>query len=224
MQNKDKVVVFDFCETLVPFQSASKFVHYVLKTSPKPISLLRYFVYKVFSHFGLVIKIERSKKNRVTEKLWLLHLIKGYSESEIQTLATSYYYSELKPNLIPETMELLLSYQAQGYRIMIASGGYDVYIQEFAKDYNICKTDVLSTKLQFVNNKFTGKFDGLDCMSQTKVEVLNSIINKDSTFIIAYSDSITDLPLLTWADEGYAVLKRPLWPSQNGLNILYWNK
>lgn len=59
-------------------------------------------------------------------------------------------------------------------------------------------------KIKFKNDICMGSFDGGDRLWD-KTDKLESLLDRKSVVIRAYSDSISDLPLLSWADEAYAV-------------------
>ncbi len=67
---------------------------------------------------------------------------------------------------------------------------------------------LLATTPEWVDNQFTGDFEGIPCFQQGKVDVLKEWLSendeslKDSWF---YSDSFNDLPLLKLVDNPVAV-------------------
>ena len=110
-----------------------------------------------------------------------------------------------------------------GYNIYIVSGGYDIYLKHFASEF--CVDAIFSTKIEFKDNICTGKFDGVDCMDQNKVICLNKFFVREEVESIAYSDSITDLPMLLWANHQYVISKNTsqAWAKSNNLKEIIWD-
>jgi HAD superfamily phosphoserine phosphatase-like hydrolase len=109
--------------------------------------------------------------------------------------------------------------------ILIVSGGYAPYIKYFSEINKLHYS--FATEIEFNNNKATGKFIGKDCLYAQKVLLLNQYLKENALDFdksVAYSDSITDLPLLKWANKAYVVSKNTSqkWAKENGLNEIIW--
>lgn len=220
---KDKIAVFDFCETLVPYQSAELYVDYVLQSCPTYyINRFYRFMYKLLRKFKIIRLLEHISNGKVTNKILYVNQIRHYTYQKLDLSAKQFYQNCIRPQLIQETIQALRDYQSKGYRIIIVSGGYDIYLKYFAADNGISANDVISTKLQFKDNRFIGKFDGIDCMREAKVSLLENMIDRNNSYVIAFSDSETDIPLLKWADESYVVIRDPSWPKDNNFFELHW--
>lgn len=225
MENKRKIALFDFCETLTNFQTADRYVRYVMSKNTNVISKgLQYY---------LQIFLEKSKISAVLfrlginiNKFMLLNNLKGLSYDVLNQEAKNYYQEEIKPNLIKETIQELKRLKADNYEIVIVSGGYDIYLHYFAQEYNI--DQLLCSNLLFKESAFTGSLDGKDCMGDEKVVRLKKLLDKcnvDSYESIAYSDSISDLPFLKFANQAVVVSRKPQkWAKSNHFNTLLWQK
>lgn len=219
---QEKVAFFDFCDTLVPFQSADAYVNYVLKQHKSFPTIFRSLLLNFLHKIHLLNRFIRLIKT--TKKAIYLWQLKGIPEDIMQSCAQRFYNECIMPNLIMTTYNRLKSLQNNGYRIVIVSGGYDIYLNLFAEDNHIPFSDVLSTELLFDNNKFTGKM-GEDCMGYNKVLRIEKMFSKEKIYSISFSDSITDLPLLTWTDESYLILSTSIYKVTTNatptLNIVY---
>lgn len=222
MPDRENIAIFDFCETLVPFQSASAYVGYVARKHSTLKQRVRWLLFKGMRKIGITRKLESVSHGKVTEKGMSLWVIKGLDYDILDKAARCYYERVLRPALIPEVIRELVERHKAGYRIVVASGGYGIYIRYFAKDFGIAEEDLLSSNLEFVNQKFTGRMKGLDCMGEDKVKLLDSHITRDNSYCVAFSDSKTDISLLSWADEGYVVLRTPMWIHQNKFKVFPW--
>lgn len=195
---KEKIALFDFCDTLVGFQTANAYVRFYIKHYATFVVSIRYIFYKVLHRLKLL-------KFVGDEKQLLLSLLKGCNQDLMNQAAKEYYENMIKPKLVLSLISELEKYQKDKYRIVIVSGGYDIYISLFAKEFGIQPEDIISNKLLFNEKIFTGRFD-VDCMGEEKVRKLNSRFDKDKCEVVAYSDSESDMPMLKWADKAFMVI------------------
>lgn len=221
MQDKrEKIVFLDFCGTCVPFQSADRFVQFVIDNYATLAIRSRGIILKVLEKLRIVKRIERWSKQRITAKKLILFQIKGLSKKVIDEAAEQYYMQIIKPALIPEIMDEIIAKKRDGYRIVIVSGGYDVYIRYFMNYIGGEADDVLATPLVFADGIFTGRM-GLDCMGENKVTYIQKHLNLNYIYSIAYSDSPTDMPLFEIADKAYFVINVPKGSQKNIKTLIY---
>ncbi len=224
---KNKIVIFDFCNTLVNFQSADAFVNYVKARSPQTarrtlIEGFRIFLLKT----KLMHILQRFDPYSYLNKRLLLAQLKGLSKKELEKLGESFFKEIISLRYIPETIQELLKCQKNGCRICIASGGYDTYLSyvknHFKIDYLVC------TSLKYKHDIFTGHFSGKDCIRNQKLPMVIKQLGEPllaNSETIFYSDSITDLPLFKYCDKGIVVCTTPpAWARKNKLEVLICQK
>lgn len=203
----NKVALFDFCETLANFQTADPFVDFVRnEVGTSRMSLLERLK-RLFDKTAILnyVFVHILKENSFGKKLKLYQL-KGLKKETLDALAYKYYTSVVKPNLIPRMIGELTTLQDQGYLIYLVSGGYDIYLKHFIREYGL--SGCISTRIKFKDNICAGKFDGLDCMNVNKVLLLNAYFSPKPSYTISFSDSRTDTPLLSWTNEAYVVSRQ----------------
>lgn len=199
---KEKIVFLDFCGTCVPFQSADRFVQFVIGNYATPAIRCRAILFKVLKKLRLVKGIEYLSKQKITGKKLILFQIKGLSEKVLDKAAEQYFLQIIKPAFIPEIKDEIKAKQKDGYRIVIVSGGYDIYLKYFMAFIGGSIDDVLATPLIFTKGKFTGKM-GMDCMAENKITYIQKYFNQADIYSVAYSDSLTDIPLFRWVDNAF---------------------
>lgn len=217
IKKSEKVALFDFCDTMVDFQTGNAFTKYVIAHSK--IQFIRKLVYKI-KH-----KWYKKIRHQDVEKKLLLECCCGIDKQQMETLALNYYVEIVRPRLIRATVEKLLYYQSHGYKIYLVSGGFDMYLKYFASEFDI--DGIFSTRVQFVNNAVSGKYDGIDCMGDNKIKILKDFFDTDKIDGVAFSDSASDLPLLKFVSNGFAVgtdEKQLQWAHKNGLKTLIYGK
>ena len=218
-----RLAIFDFCETLANYQTADAFVEfaenrYYGKSDPLK-NILNKFVCRS-RVFNVLDKLFGTSINKAV----VLKRIKGLSYEEIDRLAYDYYKDVVRQNLIGETIGILKKYVSEGVRVVLISGGYDVYLRYFAEEFGINKEDVFSTRVQFRNDVLTGRFEGKDCMGQEKVKILNSFFLNYQSDSIAFSDSASDKPMMYWASSRVLVLRNDRQPWDKFNKIIIWKK
>ena len=218
-----KLAIFDFCDTLVNFQSADAFVRFSLKRRKRFSSLLIQSTDKVFSFFKFYSVLRKLNLSRSLQKQLLLRGMKGMTREEITESATEFEKTVIQNKLNTSIYNLMLEHIENKDEVIINSGGYDVYLEVFAKKLGITK--LYATKLKFENDKFSGSISGNDCLHQEKITRMNTdgIDFKEYTEIYVYSDSITDMPIFNIATHKVAVIKSdiiPGWCQGNSFQII----
>lgn len=223
MEDKLKIALFDFCETLANFQTADAFVQFVRESSNSPrMQRKEIFRQTLYKTRIISILMRLFRKSSINKRL-ILWQLKGFRESELERLAESYYYTKVKPNLISPVIKELIRLQMNGWRIVIVSAGYEIYLKYFCHDYCISEKNLISVKIKFTNRICDGCFDGGDRLWD-KTQKLDQIYSKEKIESIAYSDSISDLPLLTWANKGVVVRRhdKKSWSEKYNFKEIIW--
>ena len=204
----NKVALFDFCETLANFQTADAYVDYVRNhTTKKSVGKWKKFHEILKKIYVIKILARLLPKSSINKRIYSLQL-KGMTVNELDSYANEYYLNVIRPNLIKPVVELLQQLKDEGYRIVLVSGGYGIYLKYFADEFQIAPENVIATNLKIKNGVCTGTFVGKDCLFEEKVKRLNLIFRKSEIYARAYSDSKSDLPMLEWADEGIVVRRK----------------
>lgn len=207
---KDKVLLLDFCGTVVPFQSADRFVRFVYTSGrQRAIEKIRYFNYRVFAKLGLISLNEKISGKKLNKRK-ILQIIKGRTKQEIDVLAGKYYLDVIKPQIKFETIKIMEHYRDDGYEIILLSAAYDSYLKYFASEHDI--TIILSTELHYdKKDRIDGKFANADCVANNKVTAFNNYLIANNfekpSRIVSITDSDSDRPVMDISDEVYFVGK-----------------
>ena len=206
---KNKIALFDFCDTLVDFQTGDAFIDFIRENTKKKKALIfekfRVFLIKI-RFFSILSKIFPS--NNWHKRLKLFQL-KGITKNEIEHLSLLYYTEQIKPHLITRIIQELQQYKKEGYSIYIVSGGFSDYIIHFCKEFEI--NEPIATNIKYKNGICLGIIDGIDCMHAAKIDKIKNVIDLSNINLeqsVAYSDSVTDLPLLTIVKNGVVLSKK----------------
>ena len=206
MKTKRKIAFFDFCETLANFQTADAYVDYVREQtqSKRMLKLERFRDWGIkIRIFWLIDKLTRGRYS--IYKMSKLYQLKGFGRDELEQYAIRYYQEVIRPNFITKMVDILRQKKSEGYEIVLVSGGYDIYLKYFAKEF--CVNNVISSRIMFNGNICSGLLWGIDCINENKVILLNKQYKREELVSEAYSDSISDKPFLSWVNTGYVISK-----------------
>ena len=227
MQSK-KLALFDFCETLVTIQSADRFIDFVRENKRYTFMFLVEYIRVFLINIRFFIILDKLHQNNILHKKLKLYQLRGIKRSSLEKLARDYYKKSLKNRLIPEVISELKQKQIKGYRAVIVSGGYSIYIRYFAKDFGIDAEDVIATDILFDKKDICkGKIKGVDCMKKNKIIKLKQKIKNIADFNLkdsfSYSDSLSDLALLKFVGNGVVVSKKKkTWAKKNKFKEIIW--
>jgi HAD superfamily phosphoserine phosphatase-like hydrolase len=217
-----KLVVFDFCETIVSKQTANNFVNYILKDNTTYwsciISVIEWFFkrFRIFYLFDILFP-----KFNFSKKINLLK-IRGLPEVVLSIYSKKYYDEFIVNHFNNNIIEYLKFHLSEMDSIVVVvSGGYNSYLKIFCQEYNI--KYLFSNTINCKNSRVTGFLKGKDCMFEEKVNCLNSFIEFNKLLInkkIVFTDSLSDLPLLKWSDINYVISynKSQSWVSKYNFN------
>lgn len=198
MKNKQILAIFDFCDTLIGMQTANRFISLCYKENKNLTTIFNEVCRLFFRKVGLLYGIRHKK--------WQLKQIKGLSTKKVEAIAKQYVKNELLPKQNMTVVERMLWHKRQGHKIAIVSGGFSQYIKEYAKNYSI--DFVIATELELRDGIFTGNILGNDCMGKNKITKIKQHLKLDDFDLdhsYAYSDHISDIPLLNLTGHGVVV-------------------
>lgn len=98
-------------------------------------------------------------------------------------------------------MRRIAWHQRQGDAVVIVSASLDVYLNEWGRSIG---ADVICTRLEEVNGRFTGRYLGGDCCGAEKARRVAERYHLASySKVYAYGDTEEDREMLELADERY---------------------
>lgn len=213
-----EVALFDFCETVINKQTGDDFVCFALRAKQRYVRLAVFCLVQS-RLYGYAQKI--LPRHFGERKFFLLRLLDGYSESEIRAISKDYANS-LKECVVAPVFLELSNLKSKGIKIFVVSGGYSAYIENFMPGLI---DRVIANEFEFVNGVFRGGILGEDCMGMEKVKRIRlTPPNENVRYVAAYSDSSSDIPMLSMCECGVAVSRmRPqVWARKNGFKEIVW--
>jgi HAD superfamily hydrolase (TIGR01490 family) len=155
---------------------------------------------------------------------------KRFSYAEIAPLAAEYADHVVKYGLHDAALAQIAADRAAGYRVVLATASFRLYVDAIAKRLGI--EDVLATELEEADEGafVSARLRGDNCYGDAKFARIsdwmtaNQILREDA-HIRAYSDHVSDHPMLGFADEGIATTPSrslKLMAPQRGWQVVDW--
>lgn len=131
-------------------------------------------------------------------------------------------------NIRPGALEQIAADRAAGYRIVIATASYRLYVEAIARRLGV--DDVIATDLTASRGRVQPHIAGHNCYGPHKAKMITAWmaeagLDRADCHIRCYSDHISDLPMLEMADEAFvtnAHLPMRLVARQKGWPELDW--
>lgn len=201
-QTSDKIALFDFCGTIVDFQSGNPYIFHVVENQND-------FMLDAKNCFRkLKLELFRKFNKNYPDKMDILKLLTGFDKKYLEEMALDYYIKKVRPHFYPKVINKMLALKNDGYKIYVVSGGYTIYLQYFMQEFGL--DGVIATDIEFdENGKCLGRFEGKDCVKTEKLNRLQDLLNKNLyKEIIGFTDSSWDIPMLEICNKKYAVTSK----------------
>ncbi len=221
-----KIAIYDMDKTVTRRATYTPFLLYMAyKRAPWRLLLLPALLFG-FLLYGL--KLWRRKElKQYMQRLFIGRRVKldnltPYLESHADWVVAHTIY--------PEVIARIAEEKAQGYRHVLATASYRLYVDAIAQRLGF--DDVIATDLLVENGEVLAQIDGENCYDMAKLDKViawmhHNNIERSQCFIRSYSDHISDSPILGLADEAYATNPHPpLLDSAKakGWQILDWRR
>lgn len=126
-------------------------------------------------------------------------------QSELDALARGFAADVVPADVQPGAAEAIVQDRAAGYRLVIATAAPEIYVRAIAERLSF--DDYVATRHMADSGRISHRIDGENCygaekLSRVKAWFKQQDIDRATREIIAYSDHISDAPLLDWADTG----------------------
>ena len=131
---------------------------------------------------------------------------RGESEDRLRFFADELFEDVLKPAIYPGTFELIEKSRNLGLRQVVVTGALDISVKPLMDYLGI--EDYVANRLEFVNGLATGRLLPPVLAAATKASWMRRFAEREGINLndcYAYSDSISDLPMLSIVGHPAAV-------------------
>ncbi|MEO0882454.1 MAG: HAD-IB family hydrolase [Pseudomonadota bacterium] len=195
--------IFDLDKTLTRQGTWSRFVRHATKSSEFRAKL------PAVGLQAAIYKLGFANRGSVKERAIGLYLA-GRPRAELEALATEFVKMDVSHGLRRKAFSVIHKHRDQGDKMIIASAAVDLICKPMAEALDF--DDIICTRLSWDGeDRLLSTLDGENCYGAEKLRRIQAYFSdtapdKPVTF---YSDHITDLPCLLWADRGVAVNPNP---------------
>ncbi len=131
---------------------------------------------------------------------------KGETEDRLRFFAGELFEDVLKPAVYPGAFELIEKSRQLGLRQVVVTGALELSVKPLMEHFGI--VDYVANRLEFVNGVATGRLLPPVMAAATKATWIRSFAEREGISLsesFAYSDSMSDLPMLSIVGHPAAV-------------------
>ena len=131
---------------------------------------------------------------------------KGETEDRMRFFADDLFRNVLKPAVLPGAFELIEKSRSLGLRQVVVTGALDFSVKPLMEYLGI--QDYVANRLEFVNGVATGRLLPPVLAAATKASWIRTFSEREGISLsesFAYTDSISDLPMLSIVGHPAAV-------------------
>ncbi|HJV03729.1 MAG TPA: HAD family hydrolase, partial [Actinomycetota bacterium] len=151
----------------------------------------------------LMLGADERRMDRAKEGM--LALTKGWSKEEVEQVVREALEEVVDPYIYQEALDLIALHQALGRRVYIVSSSPEEVVRPLAERLGV--QEVIATRTETVDGRYTGNLE-FYCYRELKARRIVEVANEQEIDLggsFAYSDSITDLPMLEAVGNPVAV-------------------
>ncbi len=191
------IVVFDLDRTLTRRGTWTPFLWFVLRGRPA-----RWPGILVLAPAYLACALGLIGRKRL-KALGLSVAAGGLDRTRIAALAQAFAARVLARELRPGARQAIGRHRREGDRLMLATAALDLYAEPIAAALGI--GTVVCTRSSWSEGGL--RIERKNCYGPDKLAAIEATLagERAGYSVIAYSDDVSDLPLLEWADSGIAV-------------------
>ena len=152
----------------------------------------------------LLVGADEQKMERLKEGM--LQLTKGWDRAQVERLVQDVILDVIDPYVYQEALDLIALHKSEGRRIYIVSSSPEEVVRPLARHFGVA--GVIATRAQIGSDgRYTGDLE-FYAYGEQKAEAIAELagrVDLDLEHSYAYSDSITDLPMLDTVGHPVAV-------------------
>jgi putative phosphoserine phosphatase/1-acylglycerol-3-phosphate O-acyltransferase len=208
------VVLFDMDRTLVPCNTMGRFLRHEFQRGRIGAHQMAAVMF-----WRLQYRWGRLNAHAAAERI--IGWYEGESEEYQRRNVRDWFERHVASLVSPRARQSVEQHRRAGDRLVLVSVTHHLICEHVAANFGI--EDVLCTRLEVRDQKLTGRIVPPLCFGSSKVECVQQFLRQNGYAwgdTVAYSDSISDLPLLTAAHTAVAV--NPDGPLRRQARARHW--
>lgn len=220
-----KLAIYDMDRTITVRGTYTPFLmHMVFARAPWRLLFLPLLPFG-FIAYGLKM-ISREGLKTYNQRLLLGKPNRGSIKPLIETYATKV----LSGNSYAKAFEQIEADRQEGRRLVMATASYELYVEAIA--HKLGFDDIIGTRLEIDSSGHVlPKIIGKNCYDEAKLDRITAFLaeqelDREQIHIRAYSDHVSDAPMLEFADEAVATTPSPALrklAQKRGWQIVDWD-
>jgi HAD superfamily hydrolase (TIGR01490 family) len=151
----------------------------------------------------LLLGADERKMDRVKESM--LALTKGWERGQVEQVVREALTELIDPYIYLEALDLMELHRARGRKVYIVSSSPEEVVRPLAE--RLGQVEVIATRARLEDDRYTGELE-FYCYGENKATMIRDVAEAEEIDLsgsYAYSDSITDLPMLEAVGHPVAV-------------------
>ncbi|MET0238561.1 MAG: HAD-IB family hydrolase [Sphingobium sp.] len=204
-----QIAIYDMDRTVTRHGTYSAFlIHMALAIAPWRLLLLPIVPLVMLAY--VVKLIGRSRVKEINQALMMGRRV---SRDAIHAHVERYADRVMAGNIRPGALAQIAADRASGARLVMASASYRLYVEPIARRLgfdHVIATDHMSQETRWLRAKIAGD----NCYDVAKLRMIEAWmthegISRADAHVRAYSDHVSDAPMLNFADEPFAANPHP---------------
>jgi HAD superfamily hydrolase (TIGR01490 family) len=151
----------------------------------------------------LLLGADERKMDRIKESM--LALTKGWERGQVEQVVREALAELIDPYIYLEALDLMELHRARGRKVFIVSSSPEEVVRPLAE--RLGAAEVIATRARIEDDRYTGELE-FYCYGENKAAMIRDVAKAEGIDLsgsYAYSDSITDLPMLEAVGHPVAV-------------------
>lgn len=197
----EKLAFYDMDRTITVHPTYARFLLWMaLRNNPWRLMLLPLSALASIAY--LLRLVSRDELKQINQRL----LLGGLRVALLAEPMAAHADHVMTGNIRPGALDRIAADRADGYRIVIATASYRLYVEAIARRLGI--DDVIATDLQVSRGMVQARIAGHNCYGPHKADMIAAWmaehqLDRAECHIRCYSDHVSDVPMLELADEAF---------------------
>ncbi|HEX9717572.1 MAG TPA: HAD family hydrolase [Actinomycetota bacterium] len=151
----------------------------------------------------LLVGADEKKMEKLRDGM--LALTKGWDRQQVEELVQDVIIDVIDPFVFQEALDLMALHRQQRRRVYIVSSSPEEVVRPLARHFGV--SGVIATRAKIEDGKYTGELE-FYCAGDAKAQAIRDLAERVGIHLegsYAYSDSISDLPMLEAVGHPVAV-------------------
>jgi HAD superfamily hydrolase (TIGR01490 family) len=199
------LAIYDMDKTITARPTWTRFLTMAAKARA-PLRLALFPAVGVAGIGYLLKLVDRAGLKRISHRLLLGQAL---TPAEMAKVAEAFAAQEVANGVLGGARAQIAADRAQGYRLVMATASHGYYAAAIGRLLGF--DDVIATEAKRdEQGRILSLIEGDNCYGPVKLHRIEAWmaaqgIARDDAHVRAYSDHVSDAPMLDWADEGFAV-------------------